>query len=51
MAEGSVGVTPGLGAAYRRHRPEDTLLYHIVEQHYPAFAALMSEQERPARGC
>ena len=46
MAEGSAGVSPGQSAAYRRHRPEDTLLYRIVEQHYPAFAALVSEQGR-----
>jgi ribosomal protein S27E len=29
---------PGLGAAYyQRHRPEQTLLYRIIEQHYPVF--------------
>ncbi len=31
---------------YRRHRPELTLLYQIVEQHYPGFEALMRAQER-----
>ncbi len=30
-----------------RHRPEDTLLYQIVAQHYPAFAEMMSAQGRP----
>lgn len=30
----------GSGAVrYQRHRPEETLLYRIVEQHYPEFAA------------
>ncbi|MBK6673376.1 MAG: transposase zinc-binding domain-containing protein, partial [Proteobacteria bacterium] len=24
-------------AGYARHRPESTLLYQLVEQHYPAF--------------
>ncbi|MCU7936695.1 MAG: hypothetical protein KZQ99_17755 [Candidatus Thiodiazotropha sp. (ex Dulcina madagascariensis)] len=24
---------------YQRHRPEQTLLYRIIEQHYPAFIA------------
>jgi len=31
----------------RRHRPEHTLLYQIVEQHYPAFVTHMARQERP----
>ncbi|VAW78780.1 Mobile element protein [hydrothermal vent metagenome] len=29
---------PGFGATYyQRHRPEQTLFYQIIEQHYPAF--------------
>ncbi len=32
---------------YQRHRPEQTLLYHIVEQHYPVFALHMADQGRP----
>jgi hypothetical protein len=36
----------GCAASYQRHRPERTLLYQIVEQHYPAFVAYMAEQER-----
>ena len=32
---------------YARHRPEATLLYRLVEQHYPAFRALRSEAGRP----
>ncbi|GMQ83903.1 MAG: hypothetical protein BMS9Abin06_0649 [Gammaproteobacteria bacterium] len=36
---------PGLGACrYQRHRPEQTLLYRIVEQYYPAFAAQLAAQ-------
>lgn len=31
---------------YQRHRPEHTLLYQIVDEYYPAFAALMAEQGR-----
>jgi hypothetical protein len=27
---------------YARHRPEQTLLYQLVEEHYPAFAPLFS---------
>ena len=29
---------------YQRHRPEQTLLYQIVEQHYPAFTAHLAER-------
>ncbi len=32
---------------YRRHRPEDTLLYQVIEQYYPQFAELMRRQSRP----
>lgn len=31
---------------YQRHRPEQTLLYRIVEQHYPVFAEHMAAQGR-----
>ena len=37
----------GCATPYQRHRPERTLLYQIVEQHYPAFVAHMFQQERP----
>jgi len=30
---------PGSSPRYQRHQPEKTLLYRIVEQHYPAFLA------------
>jgi hypothetical protein len=44
---GATAERAGGAAPYQRHRPEHTLLYQIVEQYYPAFAALMAEQERP----
>jgi hypothetical protein len=31
---------------YERHKPEQTLLYQIIEQHYPAFSRLMEQQGR-----
>jgi ribosomal protein S27E len=35
---------------YQRHRPEQTLLYQIVDEYYPAFAAHLSEQGRELPG-
>jgi hypothetical protein len=32
---------------YERHKPEQTLLYQIIEQYYPAFSRLMEQQGRP----
>ncbi len=32
---------------YARHRPDATLLYQLVEQHYPAFRAQRAEAGRP----
>jgi ribosomal protein S27E len=32
---------------YARHRPESTLLYRLVEQHYPVFRELRAETGRP----
>ena len=42
----------GSGSAgyYERHRPDQTLLYQIIEQHYPVFSALMAEQGRELPG-
>ncbi len=37
------GFTPG----YQRHKPEQTLLYQIIEHHYLEFQALMEAQNRP----
>jgi ribosomal protein S27E len=38
------------GGTYRRHRPEQTLLYQVVARHYPAFVELMEAEERPLPG-
>ena len=35
---------------YHSHRPEQTLLYQIVDEYYPAFAALMAEQGKELPG-
>ena len=44
------GSVSGEAGYYERHRPEQTLLYQIIEQHYPVFAALMAEQGRELPG-
>lgn len=36
---------PGPFFPYTRHRPEQTLLYWLVEEHFPAFAEQMVAQE------
>lgn len=35
---------------YQRHRPEQTLLYRIVEEYYPTFAAHLAERDRKLPG-
>lgn len=40
-AEGDVA--PG----YERHKPEKTLLYQIIQQHYPDFRSELEAQDRP----
>ena len=41
------GTHAGAGApAYARHRPEGTLLYRLVEEHYPAFVARLAAEGR-----
>ena len=44
------GMDASAGAAhageYTRHRPEQTLLYQLVEQHYPAFVEHLAARER-----
>src|SRR5690606_19045772 len=32
---------------YVRHRPEETLLYRLIEEHYPAFAAAREAAGKP----
>ena len=36
--------------SYQRHRPEQTLIYQIVEQHYPAFTAHLAERGKELPG-
>ena len=36
--------TAGSSARYERHQPEETLLYQLVQQHYPAFKASLEAQ-------
>jgi hypothetical protein len=38
-------LAPG-SARYERHRPETTLLYQLVERHYPDFLAALAERDR-----
>ena len=38
---------PAGAPGYARHRPEQTLLYRVVAQHYPAFVELLAGQGRP----
>ncbi len=46
MAQMSADVEMGPGVGYYRHRPEDTLLYQIIERYYPLFEVLKTEQGR-----
>jgi hypothetical protein len=49
MEHTSAGSEAGLFSEkfrYERHRPERTLLYHLVEQHYPSLVDLMAIQEK-----
>ena len=46
MAESRAHTETGGAGHYRRHRPEQTLMYQIVEQHYPEFVSLMRAQGR-----
>jgi hypothetical protein len=32
---------------YKRHRPERTLLYQIIEWYYPSFRDVMAAQDKP----
>ncbi len=41
-ARNATGIVP----TYQRHRPEQTLLYQIIEQHYPDFADHLAAQSR-----
>ncbi len=40
--------SPGDGTPpYTRHRPERTLLYQLIQAHYPVFEAHCAEQGKP----
>jgi hypothetical protein len=39
-------VPPGAPEHYQRHRPEQTLLYQVIVQHYPAFLARLTAEGR-----
>ncbi|MEA2078746.1 MAG: IS91 family transposase [Pseudomonadota bacterium] len=48
MAQAGKDVRPGGGVyRYERHRPETTLLYQLVDEHYSAFADRMTAQGTP----
>jgi len=32
---------------YARHRPEQTLLYQLIEQHHPQLLATLAEHDQP----
>src|SRR5689334_18301406 len=51
-SHGERGGAPACATVYRsaghaRHRPEATLLYQIVERHYPEFVAVREAGGRP----
>jgi len=54
MAQAAAGKDAGtlgvLDRRYARHRPERTLLYQLVEAHYPTFAATMALQGKALPG-
>ncbi len=48
MAQAGKDASPVGGAVrYERHRPETTLLYQLVDAHYPVFADRMVAQGTP----
>ena len=49
MAPKPAGREAGCGGRqrYERHRPEHTLLYKLIEEHYPLFAEQMAAQATP----
>jgi hypothetical protein len=44
---GAPSSTRSAASTYTRHAPERTLLYALVQAHYPDFAAQLAAQERP----
>ena len=47
MAQAAAPARAGSADGYARHRPEHTLLYRIVAQHYQAFVELLAGQGQP----
>jgi len=41
---------PLLAKEYKRRRPEDTVLYHVIQEHYRSFVAACEEEDRPLPG-
>jgi hypothetical protein len=37
---------PGTPGRYERHRPEQTLLYQVIAQHYPTFLGRLTAEGR-----
>lgn len=36
-----------VASGFQRHRPEQTLLYKLIDRYYPRFLAHMEKQSRP----
>lgn len=49
-AAAGIAARDGDAGRYQRHRPEQTLLYRIVEAYYPAFTAHLVERGRELPG-
>lgn len=51
MVPFAAGMDASAGAPiYERHRPEQTLLYQLVEQHYPAFVTQLAAEGKVLPG-
>jgi hypothetical protein len=46
MHHAAIKDPPPLSPPYQRHRPERTLLYQLIERHYPEFRDVMAMQGR-----
>ena len=44
MSQAAITDRSPLSPPYQRHRPEQTLLYQIIERHYPEFRDVMATQ-------
>jgi hypothetical protein len=55
LAQGREGLPPVHGhgpgnTAYERHQPEQTLLYQLVEAHFPALVEQLAQQGKSLHG-